>query len=74
MPNTPSRLVPAALMSSALSGISIHAATARKDAPKPQRSHCGSIARVSQVPSALAPAWLASVATRMPTMIGTGLR
>jgi hypothetical protein len=42
--------------------------------PITQRSHCGPIQAASKPPSAPAMAWLASVATRMPSTMGTGLR
>ena len=54
-PNTPKR-GSLASSSSSLSGISVHTAIAMKDRPSTQRSVCGPISVVSQVPTAAAKA------------------
>jgi len=47
---------------------------AMKDSPSTQRSTCGPSTVVTHVPRAPASAWLASVATRIPSTMGQGLR
>ena len=60
--------------SSNWSGFSAHAATAKNDSASPQRRISGATASRTHWPSHAATVWLASVATRMPAMIGHGLR
>jgi hypothetical protein len=47
---------------------------AMNEMPRSQRITSGPSNRLTDAPMAAAPAWLASVATRMPMMIGSGLR
>ncbi|MNV69580.1 hypothetical protein D3C71_1624960 [compost metagenome] len=74
VPNTPQRETAAVSPSSSLSGISIQTAMAMKQAPSTQRNTCGPMKVVTQAPTAPARAWLAKVATSMPSTMGQGLR
>ena len=60
--------------SSALSGIRHQPAMARNRTPTIQRIASAPSQPATAVPAQAASVWLASVATRMPRMIGTGLR
>jgi hypothetical protein len=69
--NAPARLI--ALPSPAyLSGNSAHTATLRKEIPRIQRIHGPVIKRPKNVPTRPAAARFASVAKKMPKMIGSG--
>ncbi|EWS59935.1 hypothetical protein Y695_04600 [Hydrogenophaga sp. T4] len=72
--NTPSCPLGAASTSSSLSGISIQPAMAMNETPSTQRITSGPTVAMTQAPTAPARAWLSSVATRMPQMMGQGLR
>ena len=74
VPKTPKRRSRCTASASSLSGTSIHAAMARNARPTIQRSTSGPSACMTQPPTAPAAAWLASVATRMPAMMGSGRR
>ena len=52
----------------------LDAAMAMNEAPNTQRNTSGPIMVVTQLPTAPAKPWLASVATRMPRTMGQGLR
>ena len=60
--------------SSALSGIRHQTAMARNMTPRIQRIASGPSQAATAAPAQAASAWLASVATRMPRMMGTGRR
>ena len=75
VPNTPKRGAASCFSSSSyLSGTSVQAAIAMNDRPRIQRIAVGPTSAEIQAPAAPASAWLTSVATRMPRMMGTGLR
>ncbi|MOA30522.1 hypothetical protein D3C78_1516180 [compost metagenome] len=74
VPKTPQREAEEVSSSSSLSGISIHTAMPMKHRASTQRRVCGPRTVVTQAPAAPARAWLASVAARMPSTMGQGLR
>ena len=74
VPNTPNREESCSFVSSNLSGIIIQTAIAMNDRPSAQRITSGPNWRAMKVPTAPARKWFASVATKIPRMIGHGFR
>ena len=70
--HTPARRSGGGSPSSSVSGFNAHSATAKNDSATAQRSTSGGNAVRPKLPSQPASAWLASVAARMPAMIGSG--
>ncbi len=64
----------AAASSASRSGTRVQIAMAMKERPSPQRSSAGESRSPTHSPATAATAWFASVAMKMPAMIGTGRR
>ncbi len=73
-PKTPQRVAGGGSSASSLSGRSAQSATAKNDSATSHRSTSDGTNERNRLPRKPASAWLASVATRMPAMIGSGFR